>query len=112
MTEHDDIDRRLAALFAEAEPPADPLFADRLVALAAFQLAVRRHRQRAVWQVGREALALAAVLGSFVLLALRDPAGAMPADFGDALPLGSPAMLGVIVLALWGLTGLRERAAA
>ena len=62
-------------------------------------------------QIGREALALAAVLATFVLLSVK-MAGPAPAGLGDALPLGSSAMIGLVVLALWGLTGLRVRAIA
>jgi len=97
----DEIDARLAALMAEPAPAPDPAFADHVVALARFDLARRRARRRALARVGREALALVAVLATFALLA-RLPSGPV-AGAGDALPLASPAMLGVILLGLWAL---------
>ena len=110
MTDQD-LDRRLAALLAEPVPAPDAAFAERVVALAAHDLAVRRFRRRALGQVAREALALAAVLASFVLLARAAPG--MPAiGPGDAVPLGSPAMIGMGLLALWGLAAARPAASA
>ena len=97
----DEIDARLAALMAEPAAAPDPAFADHVVALARFDLVRRRARRRAFARVGREALALVAVLATFVLLA-RLPSGPA-AGLGDALPLASPAMLGVILLGLWAL---------
>jgi hypothetical protein len=95
----DEIDARLAALMAGPAAAPDPAFADHVVALARFDLARRRARRRAFARVGREALALVAVLATFALLA-RLPSGPA-AGLGDALPLASPAMLGVILLGLW-----------
>ncbi len=46
MTESD-IDARLAALFASPAPPPDAAFADRIVALARYDVAVRRSWRRA-----------------------------------------------------------------
>ena len=106
----EEIDARLAALLAEPAPAPDPVFADRIVALARFDLASRRARRRSFARIGREAAALAAVLVTFALLA-RAPAGAA-AGIGDAVPLASPAMLGVTLLALWALVANRQPAAA
>jgi hypothetical protein len=100
MTEVD-LDGRLSALMMEPVPAPDPLFADHLVALANFDLALRRSRRRSFAQIGREAAALVAVLATFALLA-RLPSG-LGAGAGDALPLASPAMLGVTLLGLWAL---------
>lgn len=106
----EDVDRRLSALFEEFDSPPDPVFAARVVALAAYDSKVRRARRAAVALVLREALALVALLVCFGLLALQPPG--QPVGPGDALPLGSPAMIGVALLALWALVGTQNRAAA
>lgn len=103
-----DVDARLAALFAEAPPAPDPAFCDRVVLLAACEQAERRARRRTLRRVAREGVALAAVLAAFALLAR---AGPRAADLGDAVPLASPAMLGLAMLALWALVALRPAAA-
>jgi hypothetical protein len=104
----DDIDRRLAALLAEPPLSPDPDFAARVVALAAYDLSIARKRKRAIAQVAIEALGLAAVLASFVLLARMVPESA---GLGDAVPFGSPAMIGVALLGLWALVGSRPATA-
>ena len=103
-----DLDRRLAALFDAPPPPADQDFTARVVALAEHDLSFRRARRRALAQTMREGLALAAVLASFVLLA-RSTDGA---GLSDAVPFGSPAMLGLALLLSWALVASRppERA--
>lgn len=106
----DDLDIRLASMFAAPDPAPDPRFAERVIALAAYDLKVRRARRAAATQVGREALALVAVLICFCLLTLQAPG--QPAGSGDAVPLGSPAMIGLALLALWGLVASQNRAAA
>jgi len=106
----DDIDLRISALFAAPDPAPDPGFAERVIALAAYDLKVRRARRAAVAQVGREALGLVAVLICFGLLTLK--AAGQPAGPGDVVPLGSPAMLGLALLALWGLVAGQNRAVA
>ena len=69
-----DADARLSALLAYPAPPrTDPAFADRVVALAAHDLAARRARRRGFAQIAREALVLTAVLASFALLARAEP---------------------------------------
>ncbi len=61
MSEQPDIDARIAALLADPQPARpDSAFADRIVALAAYDLSTRNSRRRALIQVGREALGLAA----------------------------------------------------
>ena len=106
----DDVDVRLSALFEELPSPPDPDFAARVIALAAYDSKVRRARRAAVTSVGHEALALVAVLVCFWLLAVKAPG--QPAGAGDALPWGSPAMIGVALLALWALVASQSRAAA
>lgn len=101
----DDLDRRIAALFDAPVPPPDQDFETRVVALAHYDLLVRRARRRAGAQVAREALTLAAVLVSFVLLARHAPSAI---GFGDHIPLGSPAMLGFAMLLAWGLVAARS----
>ena len=104
----DDVDRRLAALLAAPPLSPDPDFTARVIALAAYDLAVARKRKRAILQVAKEALGLAAVLASFALLARLVPDSA---GLGDAVPLGSPAMIGVALLGLWALVGGRPATA-
>jgi hypothetical protein len=106
----DDLDTRLAALLSEAAPPADARFANRIVSLAAYDLSLRRSRRRVFERVAQEAAALGAALSAFALLA-RLPADAL-AGFGDAMPIASPAMLGVALLALWGIVSARDWTAA
>jgi len=97
-----EVDLRLAALLADPSPPKrDPVFAERIVALAAYELTVRRSRRRAIAQTGREAIKLATILASFVALASAAPDSA--AGLGDAISIGSPAMLGLIMLLAWGV---------
>lgn len=105
-----DVDARLAALFREAAPRPDALFAERIVALAAYDLSLRRSRRRTLAKVANEAAALGAALAAFALLA-RVPADAL-VGLGDALPIASPAMLGVALLALWGMASARDWTAA
>ena len=100
-----DIDLRLKALFAEPAPGRDPAFANRIVALAAYDLALRRARRRSLARLMGEAAGLSAILTAFVMLA-RLPAPAL-AGLGETLPLASPAMLGIALLAMWSLISVR-----
>ena len=102
----DDLDRRLAALFDEAVPPPDAAFAERIVALAAHDQAVRASRRRAFARVAKEALALAAVVASFAFLARHAP-DASAAGLGDSIALSSQAMLGLFALLLGGAAAAR-----
>ena len=102
----DDLDRRIAALFDLPPPQPDAEFTARVVALAQYDLAVARARRRSAAQVSHEALGLAAVLASFVLLARNAPDAA---SLAGQIPLGSPAMLGVAMLLLWGLVATRSQ---
>lgn len=103
-----DIDARLSALLNEPAPSPDPAFADRVVALARHDLSVRRARRRAIEQVAIEALALGAVAAAFVFLA---GSASLPAGFGDSVGLASPAMLGLAMLAMWTVVGVRPASA-
>ena len=103
-----DLDARLARLLANAPVAPDSNFADRIAALAAYDLAERKARARAFRRIGTEAIALAAVLATFVVLAASAPSAI---EFGDTIPLVSPAMFGVAMLGLWALVGLRPAAA-
>lgn len=105
----DDLDRRLGALFAEPAPAPDRAFAERIVALAAHDRAVRIARRRAVRRIGKEALALSAVLASFTVLARNAPG---PAGMGDMIPLASQAMIGIVTLLLGGIAAARPGARA
>ena len=106
MTEN--VDRAIAALFAEPVPAPDAAFAERVVALARYDQVMAAKRRSAFAQVVREAAALAAVLVSFVLLARMVPDSA---GLGDAVPVGSPAMFAIALLGLWALVGSRPAAA-
>ena len=109
MTDSTDVDARLAALLADrVEPAPDPAFADRVIALAAYDLRVRKSRRGAFAQVARETLGLAAVLAAFAFLAGMGPA----IGFGDVIPAGSPAMLGLAMLLLWVVVTSRGPAPA
>ena len=103
-----EVDARLKALFAERPAAPDPAFSDRVIALAAYEQAERRMRRRAADGVARETLALIAVLTTFALLAR---AGSVAANFGDTIPLTSPAMLGLVTIGLWAMVGFRTVAA-
>ena len=99
-----DLDARLSALLRdEQQTLKDDGFADRVVALAAYDLSNRKWRRNAVARIGRETLAFVAMLAAFAMLARTAPdiAGA-----GDIIPLASPAMLGLVVLLMWGTTTL------
>ena len=103
-----DIDVRLMALLAQPAPASDPRFADRVVALARHDLAARRARRRAIGQVAIEALALGAVAAAFAFLAGTAP---QAAGLGDSLGLANPATLGLAMLAMWAIVGIRPAAA-
>lgn len=106
MTGSDTLDDRLTALLADRAPaPADEAFAERVVALAAYDQRIRQAQRRGIARVGREALALVAILGCFVGLARAAPEAA---GLGETIPLASPAMLGLLMLALWLLISLRS----
>ena len=107
MNEHD-VDARLEALFAESPATPDPAFSDRIMALAAYEQAVRRARRLALRRLASESLALGAVLVTFALLARVAP---VAADLSDTIPLASPAMFGLMMLGLWAFVGFRLDAA-
>jgi len=99
-----ELDARLSALLREKHPPRpDDGFGDRVVALASYDLSNRRWRRSAIARIGRETLGFVAMLAAFAMLARAAPdiAGA-----GDVIPLASPAMLGLVVLLMWGTTTL------
>lgn len=102
----DEIDSRLAALFDKAVPPPNSAFAERVVALAAYDQAVRAARRRAFARVGKEALALTAIFASFAFLARHAP-GAAGAGLGDSISLGSEAMLGLVALLIGSVAAAR-----
>lgn len=107
MTDND-IDVRLSALFADDPPVPDPAFSERIVALAAYDRAERRSRARALRRIATETVALTAVLATFAILARAAPTAV---EFGDTLPLTSPALLGLAMLVLWAIVGIRPTAA-
>lgn len=107
MTE--DLDRRLAALFAGPDPVPDAAFADRIIALAAHDQAVRVARRRALARVAKEAIALTAIFASFAFLARHAP-DAASAGFGDSIALGSQAMMGLVALVFGSLAAARPGA--
>ena len=109
MTE--DLDRRLAALFDQARPAPDRAFADRVVALAAHDQAVRVARRRGFARLVKEAAGLTAVFASFAFLARHAP-DAASAGLGDSISLGSQAMFGLIALMIGSLAAARPGAVA
>ncbi len=105
------IDARLAALLADRGPPRqDERFINCVLALASFDLRQRRARRRALARIGREALALVAVLASFATLSRLSPQAAV--GLGDSISLSSPAMLGLAMLLGWGVVAARETGSA
>ena len=107
MTDHD-IDAQLCKLFAEEPPVPDPAFSERIVALAAYDRAERRSRTRAFRRIAIETVGLTAVLATFAILARAAPTAV---EFGDTLPLASPALLGLAMLVMWTIVGIRPAAA-
>ena len=100
----DELDARLAAVLRDdstAQRSDD--FADRIVALAAYDLSQRQWRRHTILRIGRETLGLIAVLFVFATLARMAPERV---GFGDLLPLASPAMAGLVMLALWSLVAI------
>ena len=99
-----ELDARLAALLQEkSEVPASDGFADRVVALAAHDLSQRQWRRRTAMRIGRETLGLIAVLFVFGTLARMAPNSV---GSGDMLPVASPAMAGLVLLAMWSLVSI------
>lgn len=98
------LDARLAALLRD-DSPVEPSegFANRIVALAAHDLSRRQWRRRTAMRIGRETLGLVAVVFVFTALSRMAPEGV---GFGDILPLASPAMAGLVILALWSVVSL------
>jgi hypothetical protein len=99
-----ELDARLTSLLRDdsAARPSDG-FADRIMALAAYDLSQRQWRRRTVARIGRETLGLVAVLVVFAVMARMAPNSGAPADI---LPLASPAMVGVVMLAMWSVASL------
>ena len=99
-----ELDARLAALLRDDSPiePSDG-FTDRVVALAAYDLSQRQWRRRTAFRIGRETLGLVAVLFVFTVLARMAPEGIGP---GNIVPLASPAMAGLVMLAMWSVVSL------
>ena len=100
----DELDARLATLMRDdfRDEPSKG-FADRIVALAAHDLSQRQWRRKTAVRIGRETLGLVAVLFVFAALARLGPESV---GSGDILPLSSPAMAGLVMLALWSLVSL------
>ena len=96
----DPIDCSLARLLATPEREPDDAFVARVDALVHYE-AYRARRRRAVYQrVAIGAAAGAAVLAAFV-------GAARIGEPSDIVTLFSPAMAGLLALALWGAVTLR-----
>jgi hypothetical protein len=93
-----DLDRRLALLLSEPEPPADPDFADRVLAVARIDRQIRRERKRAWRRAVLDCGAAIAVAATFYLLSQEQA----PLPNG-MLSLQGTATAGLIMLALWAL---------
>ena len=103
----DEIDLKLKALLASPARPEDGAFAERvrLRVLAEQRLA---DAERKAWRrFAAEAAASVGILAAFVLLARS-----APGEAGEIVPLFSPAMLGLVLLALWVAVAARPGAAA
>lgn len=98
----DDIDLKLEALLRAPERAPDEAFAvgmERTILVEARLLAARR----VAWtRFGVEMLAAACAIVAFLLLARLTPA-----DSEGLVPLFSPAMVGLLILALWLLVSVR-----
>ena len=98
------LDARLAAVLRNDSPiHASDAFTHRIVAMAAHDLSRRQWLRRTALRLGRETLGLVAVLFVFTALSRMAPESV---GFGDVLPLASPAMAGLVLLALWSLVSL------
>ena len=98
------LDARLSALLRDDSPAgSSDDFAERVIALVAHDLSRRQWRRRTAVRIASETLALLAVLSVFAMLSRMAPDNV---GSGDILSLASPAMLGLVVLVMWGLTAL------
>lgn len=98
----DDMDRKLASLFALPRAEPDPAFADRVMrsVLAEQRLVAAR---RVAWtRFAAEMCATGAAILAFVFLARF-----APADSGEFVPLFSPAFAGLLLLGLWVAVSVR-----
>ena len=115
----DAIDLKLKALLSSPERPADDAFAMRMTRLVMAEetlLAERRAAaeekllaaRRAAWKrFGTEMAAAAAAIVVFILLAKAGPAP----DSSRIVPVFSPAMAGLLLLALWLIVSWRPSTA-
>jgi len=93
-------DAKLSALFALGDDIPDDGFSNRVLALAALEDRLARRRKALMMRVAGEAVGLAAVLTTFAILASLGPAE-------PVVPIASPAMIGLILLATWSAVGMR-----
>ncbi len=99
-----ELDARLASLLRDGSPrQGSDDFADRVIALAAYDLSQRRWRRRTAVRIGLETLGLIAVLFVFAMLARMAPESV---GWGNILPLASPAMAGLVMLLMWSLVSV------
>ena len=96
-------DQMLESLLATPERPADEEFVRRTEALVRFEL--RRHaaRRTAFSWVGLESIAAVAMVLAFA-------GAARIGEASEVVPLFSPAMAGLVALALWCAVSLRPPA--
>ena len=97
MTEDD----KLSALFRDDGPIADDGFTRRVIALAALEDRLAAKRHRAVRRLGVDFAALTGILAAFAALARIGPSS-------PTVAIGSPAMVGLLLLASWLAFGLRD----
>ncbi|HEY0149260.1 MAG TPA: hypothetical protein VGB70_09660 [Allosphingosinicella sp.] len=107
MASDTDIESRLAALLATPERAPDERFVLQVRQALIADQALAAARSKAWRKFAVELAATGAVVLAFWLL--NRSGSALPE--GTAIPLYNPAMIGFLLLALWGLVAMRPAAA-
>ena len=98
----DEMDLKVASIFALPETAPDPAFADRVMRAVQAEERMLAARRVAWTRFAAEMCATGAAILVFVLLARF-----APADSGDYIPLFSPAAAGLLLLGLWVAVSIR-----
>jgi hypothetical protein len=98
----DDIDLKLASIFALPEAAPDPAFAGRVMRAVQAEQRLAAARRVAWTRFAAEMCATGAAILVFILLARF-----APAESGETIPLFSPAAAGLLLLALWIAVSIR-----
>jgi hypothetical protein len=102
----DEIDLKLRALLTSPDRPGDGAFAERVRRRVVAEQRLAAAERKAWRRFAVEAAASLAILAAFVLLARVAPDGGAT----DFVPVFSPAMLGLMLLALWVAVAARPGA--